>query len=136
MLSGNPDPSSDLQMILETKRNTSGESCRIVSEAARWIKSQLNGAGVKYNYASCEKGDHSAYSSFTIIREGDSPRIVFEMKIAEINKEPFAFVDVHPMGKPTERFFPFFGEIGSDQGRLLILNYIADFILGTETSSE
>ncbi len=132
MLSGNPDPSSDLQMILETKRNSKPEACDIVSIASRWIKAQLKGAGVPFQYGACEKYDHSAFSSITIVREGEQPRIVFDLKIAEINKEPFAFVDVHLMGKPTERLFPFFGEIGSEQGKERILNYIADFILGTE----
>lgn len=132
MLSGNPDPSMDLQLILETKRNSAGTACEIVSDASRWIKAQLKGAGVPFQYGACEKNDHCAYSSFAIVREGDRPRIVFELKIAEIHQEPFAFVDVHPMGKPTERLFPFFGEIGSDQGKIRILHYIADFILGTE----
>jgi len=136
MLSGNPDPSSDLLLIIETKRNSSVDACDIVSEASGWIKAQLKGAGVPFQYGACSKDDHSSFSSFTIVRDSDRARIVFELKIAEIDREPFAFVDVHELGKPTERLFPFFGEIGSDKGRERILHYIADFILGTEVTAE
>lgn len=123
-------------MILETKRHTAAEACQIVSDSSRWLKAQLKGAGVPFQYGACEKDDQSTYASFTIVREAGDQRIVFEMKVAEIDHVTYAFVDVHPMGKPTERLFPFFGEIGSEEGRKHILHYIADFLLGTEKEPE
>lgn len=132
MLSGNPDPSSDLRMIVETKRNSAADACEIVSEAARWMKAQLKGAGVSYQYGACETDDHAAFSSFTIPRQTGDQKLVFNLKIAEIEEIPFAFVDVHPMGKPCETLFPFFGEIGSEEGKRRVMHYIADFLLSTE----
>jgi|GEM_PF-6267816 len=135
MNSGNPDPANDLFMILETKRNSSLDACHIVSGASAWMKAQLKGAKIGFQYGACQTENQSTFSSFTIHRSTDKQKLSFELKIAEINKVPFAFIDVHPVGKPTERLFPFFGEIGSEKGKSLVLNYIADFLISSETGS-
>jgi hypothetical protein len=131
MKSGNPDPDSDLFMILETKRNSSSDSCRIVSEASAWLKSELKGGGVSYQYGACQD-DLWTFSSFHFLRDGDDEKLSFELKVAEIDKTPFAFIDVHPVGRPQDRRFPFFGEIATESGKRKVLHYIADFILSTE----
>ena len=136
MNSGNPDPSSDLRMVIETKRNSPARACDIVSEASRWMKSQLKGAGVGHQYGACDRETHASFSSFTIFRETAEQKLLFRLKIAEIGGDPYAFIEAHPVGKPTEILFPFFGEIGSDEGKIRILNYLADFLLSTEKSEE
>ncbi|MFP4351229.1 MAG: hypothetical protein ACLFRP_06175 [Puniceicoccaceae bacterium] len=123
-------------MVIQTKRNTPALACDIVSEASRWMKSQLIGAGVGYQYGACDGRTHSSFSSFTIFRETAERKLLFRLKIAEIAGDPYAFIEAHPVGKPTEILFPFFGEIGSDEGKNRILNYVADFLLSTEKSEE
>ncbi|MGE9289746.1 MAG: hypothetical protein ACQKBT_02070, partial [Puniceicoccales bacterium] len=118
-------------MILETKRNAASDSCQIVSDASSWLKSELKGADVKYQYGACEN-ELWTFSSFTLVRDVDEEKLSFELKIAEIDHTPYAFVDVHPVGKAHERRFPFFGEIESDEGKKRVLHYIADFLLSTE----
>ncbi|WP_354586684.1 hypothetical protein [Puniceicoccus vermicola] len=120
-------------MILETKRNSASDSCQIVSDASSWLKSELKGADVKFQYGACEN-DLWTFSSFTFLRDGDDEKLAFELKIAEISRVPYAFIDVHAFGKPQERRFPFFGEIESEDGKNKVLHYIADFLLSTETS--
>lgn len=133
MKSGNPEPSSDLFMILETKRNNGSNSSQIVSEASAWMKSELKGAKVQFQYGACQN-ELWTFSSFTFHRNGDNEKLSFELKVAEIDEVPYAFIDVHPVGKPHDRRFPFFGEIGSEDGKKKVLHYIADFILSTEAS--
>jgi len=135
MKSGNPDPASDLYMILETKRNSASDSCRIVSEASGWLKSELKGASIPFQYGACQD-ELWSFSSFHFLRDGDDEKLSFELKIAEIDRRPYAFIDVHPVGKSQERRFPFFGEINSDSGKRQVLHYIADFILSTEKTAE
>ncbi|MEM0966525.1 MAG: hypothetical protein AAGJ81_10295 [Verrucomicrobiota bacterium] len=132
MKSGTPKPSPELNLIVETKRNSASDSCSIVSEAAAWVKSQLMGAKVTFSYGACQNDIHTAFSSFTILRISEGRKLSFQLKIAEIDRCPFAFVDVYPVGQPMERGFPFFGEIKSEQGRSLVLNYVADFLLSSE----
>ncbi len=136
MNSGNPDPSSDLLMVLETKRNSPTRACDIVSGASRWMKAQLKGAGVAYQYGACDRETHASFSSFSIFRETPEQKLLFRLKIAEIGGEPYAFIEAHPVGKPAEILFPFFGEIGGEEGKSRILNYLADFLLSTEKSEE
>lgn len=120
-------------MILETKRNSESDACRIVSEASSWLKAELIGANVKYQYGACQE-ELWTFSCFNFLRGGDEETLSFELKIAEIHRTPFAFIDVHPVGKPQERRFPFFGEIETEEGKTRVLHYIADFLLSTETA--
>jgi len=120
-------------MILETKRNSASDSCQIVSDASAWLKAELKGANIQFQYGACQD-DLWTFSSFSFLRDGDDEKLSFELKIAEIDKTPFAFIDVHPVGKIQERRFPFFGEIQTENGKRKVLHYIADFILSTEKS--
>ncbi len=132
MKSGTPDPDDDLKLILKTKENSPSRTCEIVSEATRWLKAQLNGCEVPYQYAACEEQAHYGHAVFFITRKVDKARMSLELKVAEIEDVPHVFADVHVLGNLDGRLFPYFGEVGSQEGQSRVLHYIADFILSTE----
>ncbi len=132
MLSGDPAPIDDLQLIIETKRHMPTRTLDVVSEASRWLKASLNGAGVKFNYASCEDQDHYGFSACHIARSYKGQGVCLELKVAEIRDAPYAFADVRVMGKSDGGLFPFFGDLATQDGRDLLLHYVADFIMSTE----
>jgi len=131
MKSGEPMPTYDLKLILDKKRNMASETCEVVSDAARWLKSQLMGSNVVFQYGACDFEDHYGYSIIIIVRKTESARLILEIKIAEIASKPFLFAEVRSLGRATGSLFPFFGEIASEEGRELALHYISDYILST-----
>jgi hypothetical protein len=132
MRSGSPQPIDDLKLLIETKRNAPSQTVEVVSEASRWLKAALQGAGIDFAYASCEAEDHYGFSAFTIIRSYQGERMALEMKIAEIQDMPYVFAEVRSLGKHGGTLFPFFGDMRSDEGRQLLLHYVADFVLSSE----
>jgi hypothetical protein len=132
MKSGSPDPISDLKLIIDTKLNMASRTCEVVSDATRWLKAQLHGCGVQYHYAACEEKEHYGHAVFIISRKHGTNRMALEMKVAEIQDVPYVFADVHVLGKMGGRQFPYFGEVGSEEGQERVLHYIADFFLSTE----
>jgi hypothetical protein len=139
MKSGTPDPISDLKLIMETKRSMESRTCEVVSNATRWLKAQLSGCQITYQYAACEEEAHYGHAVFIITRVCGNSRMSLELKVAEIQDIPYVFADVHVLGKAGGHQFPYFGEVGTSEGRDRVLHYIADFILSTEkekTSTE
>lgn len=132
MRSGDPDPIDDLKLIIETKQHSQPRTVEVVSEAARWFKAALKGAGVRYAYASCEEEDHYGYASFTVIRTYRGQPVSLDLKIAEVRDSPHFFAEVRTMGKFEGNLFPFFGDLRSDDSRELLLHYVADFVISTE----
>lgn len=133
MKSGHPQPTQDLKLLIETKRNAPSQTVDIVSGAARWLKAALNGAQVTYNYASCEAQNHYGFAAITLLRSYKRQPVSLDLKIAEIRGEPYVFAEVRSLGKAEGTLFPFFGEVRSDDGRDLLLHYVADFIMSTES---
>ncbi len=132
MKSGDPHAIDDLKLLIETKRNAPSQTLDIVSDAARWLKSALKGAGVAYSYASCEERDHYGYAAFTILRNYRGEPVCLDLKVAEIGNTPHAFAEVRSLGKYDGTLFPFFGDLRSDEDRHMLLHYVADFMLSTE----
>lgn len=132
MYSGNPDPASELSLLLETKRNTPSQTVDIVSDAAGWLKAQLKGAQVPFQYGACAEGSFYGYASFIFLRNAGEHRLVMEAKLAEVAGRPYLFAEVRGLGQGGNAFFPYFGEIHSDEGRQLALHYISDYLLSTE----
>lgn len=133
MKSGNPDAIDDLKLVIETKQHAPAQTVDIVSESARWLKAALKGAGVKYSYASCEEENHYGFAAFTIVRTDKNKPVCLDLKIAEVRDTPYMFAEVRALGKNDGTLFPFFGECRSEDGRELLLHYIADFVMSTDT---
>ena len=131
MRSGNPEPANNLKLLLEQKLNMSSRTCEVVSEASRWLKAELTGAGVRYHYAACDERDHYGFAVFTITRTNGATQLILETKIAELGEQPYAFAQVRMLGRFDSALFPLFGEIATDEGRQLLLHYISDFVLST-----
>lgn len=134
MKSGSPDPSFELKLIMEQKCAVTADSCEIVSNAAKWLKSELDGAAIVYQYGACDCDVHSGYAVFIIVRKNEDARIVLELKIAEIDGTAYIFADVRSLGRHNSSLFPYFGEIGSEEGRRHVLHFIADYLLGTKSA--
>jgi len=134
MKSGNPDPNEELKLIIEAKQHTPPQTIEVVSKAARWLKAAFKGAGVRYLYSSCDQ-DHYGFCVFTIFRNHQDVPMALDLKIAEIDNEPYVFAQIRALNADSCNAFPFFGNLRSDSERELLLHYIADFILSTEESA-
>lgn len=131
MQSGDPRPADNLKMMIEQKQHSASVTCEVVSEAARWLKAELAGAGVAYQYAACDEQDHYGFAVFTVTRTSGETQLVLEVKVAEIGGRPYAFAQVRSLGRFGSVLFPLFGEVSSEAGRDLLLHYISDFFLST-----
>lgn len=132
MKSGQPEPIDDLQLIIDTKRHAPNINVDVISDATRWLKAALDGADVKYSYASCEEGEPYGYAVLTIMRHYHSQLMILELKVAEINTQPHVFAKVRTTGKNPDTLFPFFGNLRSDEQRDSLLHYIADFVISSQ----
>lgn len=132
MRSGDPTPIDELKLIIESKQAAPSVTVDVVSDAARWLKSALKGAGVKFSYASCEEQNHYGYAAFTVLRSFNGEPLSLDMKVAEIRGMPHIFAEVRSLGKFDGTMFPFFGDLRSDDDRDLFLHYIADFLISTD----
>jgi len=132
MYSGDPNPLGELRLLLEKKRQMPNNTVEIVSEMARWIKGQLEGASIEYQYHACAEKDPYAFGLFFVQRQARDMPCVLEMKISEVGDRPFVFADVFSGRRGEEIGFPFTTPIDTDEGREMLLNYISDFVLSTE----
>ncbi len=132
MKSGNPEPADELRLLIQAKRHAPSRTVEVVSATARWLKAALKGADVAYSYASCEEEDHYGYAAFTVLRFYRGEPVSLDLKIAEIRETPYFFAEVRSLGKFDGTLFPFFGEAKSEDGRSLLLHYVADFVMGTD----
>lgn len=132
MYSGNPEPATDLALILQKKRAQPTLNCEVVSDASRWLKSQLVGANIKFTYLSCDSKDFYGYAMFVLQYAHERRQSVLEIKIAEIDNQPHAFCEIKLHGHSAQNIFPLFCEIGSDEGKQHLLAYLADFVLSNE----
>jgi len=131
MKSGDPRPNDDLKVVMDAKRGAPSNTVDIVSEASGWLKAALKGAGVFFNYASCDE-DQYGFSVFTIIRFYKKIPTTLDIKIAEINGRPYVFAEVRSLGKFEGTLFPFFGNLKDESDRELLLHFVADFVLSTD----
>lgn len=133
MRSGDPLPSDDLKLIIETKQHRPNTTVEVVSDATNWLKAALKGADVPYSYSACEQA-HYGYAVITILRNYGTEPVSLELKVAEIQDRPYVFAEVHSLGRFGGTMFPFFGDLQSDESRTQLLHYVADFMLSTQSS--
>ena len=119
-----------LKFLLSSKKADLESPREVVHEAVGWMHTQFHNAEVAYHYSDGGSGLGS-YGYFQIKSILKETAITLHIKIAEINHIPYAFSEVRVRGHHEMILFPFFGEIGSADGKLTILHYIADFILST-----
>lgn len=119
-----------LKFLLQSKKADIHAPHEVVSSAVAWMRTQLQNAEIPYHYTDGGTG-FGVYGYFQIKTIFRGTAITLHLKIAEINTAPYAFAEVRVRGQHESILFPFFGEIGSDDGKLTILHYIADFILST-----
>jgi len=118
-------------MLLAAKKGNPHVSHDVVTEASNWLKGQFTTANIKFNYAACEK-EYCGFSTFQIAAIYHGYSVTLFIKITEIKGQPYIFADIRVLDEVQRPMFPLFGEIGSDEGRQLALNYIADFLLSVE----
>lgn len=133
MKSGDPQSSEDLRLVIQSKQHAPSITLDVVSNASRWLKAALKGADVKFSYGSCEDHNHYGYAAFTVVRTYRGEAVSLEMKIAELRGTPYVFAEVRLLGKFGGTQFPFFGNLRSDDDRDLLLHYVADFIISTDS---
>jgi len=119
-----------LKFLLQTKSADSSKAQEVVSEAVEWMRTQFKNAEIPFHYSDGGVG-HGIYGYFQIKSLLKQTAITLHLKIAEINNEPYAFAEIRVRGHHEGILFPFFGSIGSEEGRVTMLHYIADFILST-----
>jgi hypothetical protein len=119
-----------LKFLLQGKKADLESPREVVSEAVSWVHTQFHNAEIAYHYSDGGSGLGS-YGYFQIKSLLKETAITLHIKVAEINGAPYAFAEVRVRGQHEMILFPFFGEIGTADGKLTILHYIADFILST-----
>ncbi len=120
-----------LTMLLQAKKASPDLAHDVVTEASDWLKGQFNTADIKFNFADCEK-DYCGFATFQISAVYRGRSVILFIKIAEIKGQAYVFADIRVLDEAPRIMFPFFGEVGSDDGKLTALNYIADFLLSVE----
>lgn len=129
MNSGSPEPADDLSLIMNLKRNHTNRAVEVVSQASRWLKAQLAGAGTEFNYTPCEVGNPSTFATFSVMKEHKGVQLALYLKVAEIHERPFVFAEVLQTSRMHGSLFPFFADISSDEAKQNLLHYISDFLL-------
>ncbi len=125
------DTTSSLTYLLETKKSDTQRASVIIDRACGWLRQQLEDANVAYHFTDSGVQEHGGYGYFQIKALFKGTPITLHTKIAEINGKPYCFSDILVRGQQDRLLFPFFGEIGSHEGKLTILHYTADFLLST-----
>lgn len=126
------DTTSSLAYLLETKKADSERASVIIDRACDWFKEQLEEAQVPYHFTNSGVQEHGGYGYFQIKSIFKGTAITLHLKIAEIHEKPFCFAEIRVRGQQERLLFPFFGEIGTHEGKLTILHYVADFLLSTQ----
>ncbi|MGE9296365.1 MAG: hypothetical protein ACQKBV_08790 [Puniceicoccales bacterium] len=124
-----------LSLLIQSKKANPGLSHDVVTEAAEWLQTQLRTAEIDFSFADCER-EFCGYALFQFHRVWHQTAITLYVKIAEIHATPYLFADIRVRDRAEQVLFPFFGEIGSDEGKEIALNYIADFHLSVEVRGE
>ena len=119
-----------LKFLLQSKKADDPELHEVVQDAVSWMRGQFENAEIPFHYSDGGVG-HGAYGYFQIKSLLRETAITLHLKIAEINGEPYVFSEIRVRGQHESILFPFFGQIGSEEGKLVILHYIADFLLST-----
>jgi hypothetical protein len=119
-----------LKFLLQSKKADSTRPHDVVSDATAWMRQQFHNAGIAYHYADGGAG-YGVYGYFQIKSLLKETAITLHVKIAEINGVPFAAAEVRVRGQHEGILFPYFGEIASEEGKLFLLHFIADFMLST-----
>lgn len=119
-----------LKFLLESKKADPETPRDVVREAVEWVQIQLQNAKIVYGYTEGGTG-LGTYGHIEIRSQLKEQSITLHLKVAEINGSAFAFAEVGVSGHRETILFPFFGEISTADGKLMILHYIADFILST-----
>ncbi|GHC05547.1 hypothetical protein [Cerasicoccus arenae] len=120
-----------LAMLLQAKKANPELAHDVVSAASDWLKTQLQTAQVEFHFADCEK-DYCGFATFQINSIYRGSALTLYLKIAEVRATPYVFADIRVRNGVQHVMFPFFGELGSDEGKEILLNYIADFLLSVE----
>ena len=118
-------------MLLAAKKANPDLAHDVVTEASNWLKEQLDAASIHFNFADCEK-EFCGFSTFQVQALYHGASVTLFIKIAEVKGQPHVFADIRVLDEVQRIMFPFFGEIGSEEGKALALNYIADFLLSVE----
>lgn len=119
-----------LKFLLQGKKADLETPLEVVREAVGWMSTQFRNAEIPFQYADGGAGLGS-YGYFQIKSTLKGTAITLHLKIAEIHGAPYAFAEVRVREKDEVILFPFFGEIGTAEGKLTILHYIADFVLSS-----
>lgn len=119
-----------LKYLLQSKSADCSKAQEVVSEAVSWMSTQFKNADIPYHYSDGGLA-HGIYGYFQIKSLLKQTAITLHLKIAEINGEPYVFAEIRVRGQHEGILFPFFGPIGSEDGKVTILHYIADFLLST-----
>lgn len=119
-----------LKLLLQSKQDDCALASEVVGAAVSWMGTQLHNAEVSCHYSDGGLG-HGVYGYFQIESLLKDTAITLHLKIAEINGLPYASVEVRVRGEHQGILFPYFGEIDSEEGKLTLLHFIADFLLST-----
>jgi hypothetical protein len=131
-----PTPTDALHVLIEKKRHYPSVTCDVVAPTTEWIKALLKEAGISFNFSECEQHDHYGFSTFYLQRWTGNGYLTLQVKVTEIDGKPFVFAALHKMGDIGHSGFPFFQCVDEENGRDLLLNYIADFLLSTEQQQQ
>ena len=119
-----------LKFLLKSKKADSSRSHDVVTEANAWMHEQFHNADIPYHFADGGAG-YGIYGYFQIKSLLKATAITLHVKIAEINGVPYVAAEVRVRGHQEGILFPYFGEIGTEEGKLTLLHFIADFMLST-----
>ena len=120
-----------LKFLLQSKHADIARSHEVVSEAVDWMSTQFRNAGIASHYTE-SGGALGHFGHFQIESSRKETPLTLHIKIAEINGVPYASAEVRSESQGV--LFPFFGQIGDQEGKTNLLHFVADFHLSTPPS--
>ena len=119
-----------LKFLLQSKKADCDLPHEVVQDAVTWLHTQFRNAEVAYHYAD-GGANFGQYGYFQIKSLLKQTAITLHVKIAEVNGVPYVSAEVRVRGQHEGLLFPYYGEIGTEEGKLTLLHFIADFLLCT-----
>lgn len=118
-----------LKFLLESKQADASKTGEVVNEAVEWMQGQLQNAGIAFQYVPAGAGAGS-YGVLQVRPLNPEVHLLLEMRVAEIKASPHVSAVVRQTDGGSV-CFPYYGEMGSEDGRATLLNFVADFVLST-----
>lgn len=121
-----------LASIILDKKNKASKEQKPHKALGWWLSEELNSIDEDNQLFECEATFYS-YSRITLQRSLHGVQASLDVKIGDIDGEPFYFADVRLIGQYYRPMLPTSGTLVSAEDKAKLLSYVADFILSVQS---